>query len=485
MTFSEAISPGTATEATIKVLSPDGPVTGVLQVTDGDTVVTFTPLSLLRDQTRYTIVVSGIEDRIGTAMAGSFTSTFTTVDITPPSAVDLTPTVDANGVTSTRRFASSTSEPINPASYRGPPIRLETGGAVVDGRIDYLFGNTVVVFSPLRPLEESRSYVVRAEQAFDLSGLGETQPTIFTFTTTDRTPPVLTGLTATNNGTVITNSFVTVTANTGASHDVAVVDFFVNGTFAGTARLAPFTLNLQAVTALGAVGEQIHVEAFGVDTSGNRSVAAVETFVTILTDRPPAIAIASPAGGAAFRNGDRVDVSISANDDLGIARIGFRAGTGRPQDADSASYTPANLQQTQTFAFTIPLDAAPGAIITIDASAVDTKGEQSVAAPVAISVLDSVPPTITISGASTGDKAVPGQDVTVVVSAADAGGIAAINFTASGVASSKVARPIDPPRTPVSRRSRSTCPLPPGPARACSSMPAPPTVPAIPPLQPD
>ena len=143
----------------------------------------------------------------------------------------------------------------------------------------------------------------------------------------------------------------------------------------------------------------------------------MQTLVTIVADTAPAVVIQSPAYGTSFHNGDRVEVVVHATDDLGVSRLGYRAGTGKPQDADTKTYAPAAVTQNQSFAFTVPADAVPGSAIVIDATGVDTKGEQTPAAPIPITVLDSVPPVFGITGVSTGERLLPGQQTTAVVSA--------------------------------------------------------------------
>jgi hypothetical protein len=469
LTFSEPINPGTVTAENITVRSTLGPIAGVLQVSDGDKVVTFTPIALLKDQAIHTVTVKNVEDRLGKVMGASFSYTFQTLDITPPSVFDLTPVPSTNGVTIYTTVRVKYSEPVDPAKYRGPPIRLTYTGTPdgqgtgeqteVLGRTDFLFGNTVVVFTPARPLAEDRAFTARLEQAFDLSGLAEASPRTLTFSTTDRTPPQLAGLAASNNGKVITNSFVDITADVGTSSDVALVDFFVNGVLTGTDRLSPFVMRLQAVAALGQPGNQIKVEAFGVDTSGNRSTSPVQTSVLIVADSAPGVVIQEPAAGGAFRTGARVDVKVQATDDLGVSRLAYRAATGRPQDAEVKSFEPALLAQTQSFAFTVPQDAVPGSSILIEATALDSKGEQTAAAPISITVLDSVAPTVSIGGVATGERLLPGQKVNAIVTAEDLGSIASITFATTGVVASSGSHTINPPRSPVLASFSFTVPL--------------------------
>jgi len=179
------------------------------------------------------------------------------------------------------------------------------------------------------------------------------------------------------------------------------------------------------------------------DTSGNRGVAPVSTSVLVVADQPPAVAITSPADISA-RNGDRIVVNVHATDDLSLKEIGYRALTGKPGDASTTASPAGAMDRTESFAFHVPADAEPGTVIDIQASASDSKGQVSAAAPVHVTVLDSVLPVVTITGATTGAQVRPGQQTTVVVTATDKGAISSITFSASGVVTTTSTRAVDP-----------------------------------------
>src|SRR5262249_38322206 len=150
-------------------------------------------------------------------------------------------------------------------------LRLLRNGIAVDGRIDFAFGNTAIVFTPTLPLQEDARYEVQTLPATDLSGNVQPIGLTYAFTTTDRTAPTISSLTPGNNGTVIENGVTQVVANVGTTHDVAVVDFYLNDQPALAARTSPFTLSFQAIASLGVPGDRIKVSALATDTSGNRS----------------------------------------------------------------------------------------------------------------------------------------------------------------------------------------------------------------------
>jgi hypothetical protein len=234
----------------------------------------------------------------------------------------------------------------------------------------------------------------------DLAGNRQTTGLDYTVTTTDRTPPQIGGLTG--PAAVIENDLAHVTANVGATHDIGVVDFYINGVMAFADRSAPFELVFQAVPAYGAPGSSVHISAIATDTSGNRGSAATVD-VPVIADQPPTVSIVAPAGGLQIANGGRVTVSVRGTDDLGVTCIAYRAGTGLPQDASSRSIAPSCLDcrelRVQRARHRGTWHRHP-----IEATAVDRKGQTTAAVIVNVTVIDAVVPTVTITGATTGAR---------------------------------------------------------------------------------
>ena len=451
ITFTEAINPATVTAANVSVSGPQGTLTGLLDVVSGDKVVRFRLLtgSSLADHTRYTVRVSGIEDRLGKKMGGETVVTFTTVDMAPPSISETTPIASASGVSIETVVRIKYSEIFDPTKFAGSAITVSAPGGAIAGTIAYILGNTVAVFTPTLPLAQDTTYTVHVAPATDLSGVTQPAGLDFTFTTTDGTPPQITALVAASGGRVIENTITTVTASVSAG-DVAFVDFYINGAMAFTGRAAPYVLSFQATSAYGTPGGQIAVAAVATDTSGNRG-AAVSTPITIIADAVPAATITSPAQGLHAGNGDLITVRVHATDDVGLTRAGYvaRTATGTISAATSA-FTGSPVDATAQFTFYVPATLAPGTVITVEASAVDTKAQATQAIPVTLSVLDSLGPTVEITGVTSGERVRPGQHVTVVVTASDAGQVAQIGFGAAGAGVAKAElRPVSPAQASV------------------------------------
>jgi 5-hydroxyisourate hydrolase-like protein (transthyretin family) len=439
--FSEPIDPAGVTASGMALAGPAGPVTSLLALGAGDTTVTLTPLSPLKDEARYTLKITGIKDRLAKVM-NDYTASFTTVDITAPTAIDLSPAQGGSGVPIYSTIRIKFSEPVDPTGWGATPFSLSQGSTPITGRFDYLYGNTVVAFTPTLPLSDGSVYRVQLAAATDLAGNIQGQGLDFTFSTTDRTPPQIALLSALTGPTVIENTIARVRPEFGGASDVAVVDYYLNGAASGSSRTAPFDFAFQAVPTLGKPGDAVVVTAIATDTSGNRGVISSALSITVTPDQPPAVTITAPADASAFRNGAHVTVSMSATDDVGLATLAYRAQTGKPQDIGTVAVSPSATSRTATFAFDVSNDAIPGSTIQIQASAVDSKGQTTPATPVSFMVLDAVAPAAAISGSASGDKVRAGQSVTVTLNASDAGGLKQVTFAATGAAIASETRPV-------------------------------------------
>ncbi len=493
VTFSEPVRPGTVDADSFKLVDDIGQlVDGFLTITAGDTRVTFTPLQALTDETRYALQLSanppftvldtddngimnraeaawnydvlvrfdefdtngngvlsadeysgGIEDRLGHVMAKAFAASFTTVDITPPAVRDASPAPDTGGVSVESVVRIVFSEPVNPAAFGGPAIELATVQGPVAGRLDMILGNTGAVFTPDLTLGEDTHYYVTLLPATDLSGNVQAAGFSYEFHTTDRTAPVLLPLILSDSGMVITGATGRVAVDAGQQYDVAFVDFYLNGVLVYTDRQAPFAMDFEATAELGGPGDTILIGAVATDTSGNRG-DTVEAVFTIIADSRPAVQIVSTDPPLAAATGSRVEVTVSAGDDLGITRLAYQAVGGRPPAFAAVDVDPPLLTASEIFAFYVPENAVPGSQILVRATAVDTRGQPGEAIPVGVTVLDATDPTAGFTGLTTGEKVLPGETVSAVVAAQDLGGIASLRFEVSGATIFSETRTLDP-----------------------------------------
>lgn len=451
ITFTEPIQPGTINADNVVLLGPNGPVLATLDVTTNDTVVVVDPIADLKDQTVYTIRVNNVKDRVQKLMPAPYVASFTTLDVTRPTVIDASPAPSSSGVPLSTPIRITFSEAIDSAKFNGAPVTVTGPTSPIAGQTTFLSGNTVIVFTPNLPLAEDTTYQVAVKKATDLSGLEQAAAYSYAFKTTGRIPPTLADLVALNGGKVIEGGIGRVLATPAVTSDVLFVDFYVNGVLSGTDRVAPFEFAFQATPALGGPGASVTVTAVPTDTSGNRGVVARSVQLTIVADLPPAVTltVTTPTGALTAKNGDHINVTVNATDDVGVAQLGYRATTGNPVDALTKFYTPAVSEKSETFAFNIPATAAPGSTIAVQASAIDSKGHVVQAPAVDVVVVDAVQPIVEITGATTGTTLRPGQSTTVLVTAEDLGGIANVTFVAGGLVVRTDSRPIAPPQNSV------------------------------------
>ncbi|MEQ1728941.1 MAG: Ig-like domain-containing protein, partial [Vicinamibacterales bacterium] len=282
VTFTEPLNAATVTPASVTLVGPSGPVAGLVDTQVGDSVVRFRLLPGVQfaDQARYTLRISGVEDRVGRKLGSDYVLPFTTVDITPPSIASQAPTVSATGVAIDTVVRVQFSEIIDPTKFAATPIQVTGPQGPVAGRIDYLFSNTVVVFTPNVPLVDTTRYSVTVLKATDLTGLTGATNTTFVFDTTDRTPPVIVSL-GIDGGAVAVQDTVARARATVAETDISVVDFFLNGAFAYAARTAPFVMDFTVLPSLVDPTGRITISAVATDTSGNRGVVPAQTLLTV------------------------------------------------------------------------------------------------------------------------------------------------------------------------------------------------------------
>ena len=498
ITFSEPINPGTVNLNSLVLKDEDGQkVTGYFDIANSDTVVTFTPVAPLADETRYTLWISahpdfdviskgdssvsrvdashcysvlvrfdeydtdsngylseseypsGFEDYNGHVMNQDFVSTFTTVDITEPSFVDISPVPGTGGVSVESVVRVTYSEPIDASAFTDNAITVTDGQTEIDGRIDIILGNKGVVLTPTYPLDMDTEYHVSVLAATDLAGNIQEQGLEYDFSTTDNTPPAVETLNLSNEGYVIEEGVGIVSVDVGEAYDVAFVDFYINDIIVYTDRSAPFEMSFEAIEDLGAPGDVIAVSAVATDTSGNRGEATYADF-TVIADAPPSASISLLSPGNQAYNGQMVTIRVEAQDDLGIEAIAYKATGGQYPAFSSVEIDPAEISPQAEFSFFVPADAVPGSLITVNASAVDTRGQTGQAIPVEIEVLDATDPIVEFAGLTTGARIIPGEIITAVVSASDLGGISSVTFTAGGAAAYSETRQISSASSSVS-----------------------------------
>ncbi len=443
VTFSEPVDPATVTAATLPVSTPTGLVAGAWTLDAARTHASFAPSAPYRDFTPVTVkVTTAVRDRVGRTLAGEVVSSFVTADATPPTTASLSPASGSRDVPLESVIRVAYSEAIDPSQFAGPAIAVLRNGTGVGGRVDAILNNTAMVFTPAAPLAPNATYQVTILPAADVFGNVQSTGSLYTFSTLDTEPPVIVALSAPGGTTVFEGSTIAVTADVGAASDVAFVEFAVNGQPAQVDRAAPFALSLPVTVSLGPT---VTVAARATDFSGNTGPEQTLAF-TVQADAPPLVTIVSPAEGSVGNTGSRVTVAVHSSDDFGVAQVVFQT-TGAVSTAGAQVVSPPVASHDAVFEFDVPGDAIPSGTITLRATAIDTRGQSSSLASVSLVVGDATPPAVAVASPAGGTRVSPGETVNVVVSAQDAGAVAAISFQASGAAAAGESRTVAPPLT--------------------------------------
>ena len=123
-TFNEPVPASSVSTSTFIVKnSADVSISGTVSLTQGGTVVTFTPSSSLASSTSYTVTIkggsTGVKDLAGNARTSDKVWPFTTVgDTSPPLVINTDPAYGATGVPVTKTITATFNEPVLASSVR-------------------------------------------------------------------------------------------------------------------------------------------------------------------------------------------------------------------------------------------------------------------------------------------------------------------------------------------------------------------------------
>jgi hypothetical protein len=136
-------------------------------------------------------VDSSLYDEFGRQLAASFTSSFQTVDLTPPSVIAITPAANAIQVNpATAAITVTFSKPLNPAGDLSSVISVNGPGGAIAG-ITTLSAPATAIFTFSSPLSSNAAYTVTVAGETDVNGNIQSTPVTESFMTIDTVPPVL------------------------------------------------------------------------------------------------------------------------------------------------------------------------------------------------------------------------------------------------------------------------------------------------------
>jgi len=248
-------------------------------------------------------------------------------------------------------------------------------------------------------------------KAYDQAGNVATSGAV-PVTIPDLTPPSI-SITAPYYNQSVTGSAVAITATATDAGGIARVDFFVDGTLLGTATTAPYGITWDT-TAVTPGAHTLLAKAF--DQAGNAATSfTVQVYVYDST--PPVVTLTAPAAGASLSGS--VTLSATASDFVGVSFIYFYSDAGYIGTANTPPYSV--VWNTGT---------VPYGPHTLYAKAYDAALNAGTSQIIAVTVVDIVPPTVSLT-APTGGSSVSGT-VAVNASASDNVGVARVEFFTDG-----------------------------------------------------
>ncbi|MEO7678364.1 MAG: Ig-like domain-containing protein, partial [Verrucomicrobiota bacterium] len=136
--------------------------------------------------------------------------------------------------------------------------------------------------------------------------------------------------------------------------------------------------------------------------------------LNVASNQPPAVTLTrqNPISGS-VSNGQTFSFQVSATDDAGVTNLTV-VGVG---PLSFATNFPNGAARTLTF--TVPANAAPGALFNFIAQATDALGVSSMPTNVAINVSDATPPSLTILSPSAGIRLNPSVPLELFVASSD------------------------------------------------------------------
>jgi hypothetical protein len=370
-------------------------------------------------------------DTSGLAEGSTHTVTAVALDVNGNSATssDITVTVDTTDPT------VSVTNPADGDTVMSPTLTATAsdvgGGGVVgvqfrlDSTIDIGAEDTAAPYEAswdTSALAEGSSHTITAVARDAAGNNTESAPVSVTVTNVpppDTTPPTV-SVTAPLDGAAVKGS-VPVRATASDNRGVVGVRFELDGNPLGAEDGdAPYSVDWDTAGA----SEGAHaITAVARDAAGNETVAAA---INVTVDNTaPSVTITAPDGLAILAGSVSLEASALDTDGSGVASVQFKLDGAELGNADATDPYSMNWDTT----------TAANGLHLLSAVAVDTAGNVTSSAPVAVEVfnpppLDATNPTVSVSAPSEGDN-VRGT-VALAATADDNAGVVGVQFTVNG-----------------------------------------------------
>jgi len=235
VTFNKPLSTTASLGNVIALTSASGPTSGSVSLT-APNVLTFTPSSLLANNTSYTVTVNGAVSFGGNIQTVRFSSTFVAPETTAPVLQISSP---ANGTyinTATPTVSILISDQLT-------GINLASARLILDGQlVTASVGSTFMSFTPATPLGSGAHTLVASVQ--NNAGIVGTLSASFIVDTAPPTTATLTGISA---GQVLKGQVSISASATDSVSGIARINLLVDGNVQATLLPPPFSLALNTV----------------------------------------------------------------------------------------------------------------------------------------------------------------------------------------------------------------------------------------------
>ena len=184
----------------------------------------------------------------------------------------------------------------------------------------------------------------------------------------------------------------------------------------------------------------ISVFVSATDTSDNKSSQVGRTLQIADTITPLMVSLKTENNATRVLADQSVTLQAQASDNVAIAGVRFDV----DGNVTMVQVPTPGQNATAEMTFTVPLDAADGSTITIEARALDTSNNLSAPEILTLDVGDLVPPAAVITAPAEASRAGTGDTLIVTVQAEDDVGVSRVDLNVSGVIMESQTQTIDP-----------------------------------------
>jgi subtilisin family serine protease len=154
-------------------------------------------------------------------------------------------------------------------------------------------------------------------EALDLENNSTVKTRVITVVNPDSTPPTV-SITAPGDGSTVSGTSVTVTADATDTQGLQKVQFWVGTTYLGYDATAPYSKTFNSEQFVNASRV---ITARAVDWANNTTIDSVTVTISNDDTTPPTVSVSSPSDGATISG--TITITATANDDVGVQKVQF------------------------------------------------------------------------------------------------------------------------------------------------------------------